>query len=959
MERAVDFLATHPVAGLPLQPGGRKTSITLAAFRRLLDAGKARSMLVIAPLRVARQTWPAEVAKWEQFRDMRVEVLHGPDKDAALKREAEIYLLNPEGVPWLSNKFFGRQLPFDVLCIDELTRFKNSQSQRSKLLRPHTQKTPYKWGLTGSLRPNTHMDLFGQQLMLDHGAALGRFITHFREKYFVKGFNGFSYDLRQGAEAEIAERLAGTWFYMDPKDYSQLPPLVEDIRRITLSSEARKVYDRMQSALVADLAGQQITAVNAGALYSKLAQMANGAVYSEGKASVIHLHDDKLDALDELLEELDGAPLLVAYEFNHDLARIQERFGKRMPGGVVPWLGKGTSKAQETEWIEAWNRNDLPMLCAHPACLHPDTLVLTEARGWVRLITVGAHERVFDGVEFVSHSGCQLSGIRPVIDKFGITMTPDHKVLVGGVWRQAQHVSDRSEDRAAARYTYTGNDPRLGALLPVWVGADNHGTEHAPRKSGGPGVPRLPRAGHAPHEWRAPLSNLARHGGPDDKPGLPGLGTLRRARDYARSALAYLQGVLGRHAGGLCRQPDAGSYSGECGLYEIQLPVGYRRGAASEQAYDALCLVSGSADAPRRVLPHDWCEPGGHSSLSAKAPDRGHRDSGLLEVEVPSRQEIPVFDLVDCGPRHRFAVKNADGEVFIVHNSAGHGLNLQEGNAQHVCYFSVTWDWELYDQFLRRVRRSGNEAQQIWNHILLVEGTIDEDKLEAQREKDAGQARLLQTLNKLILRDFAPNMETTMPNDKLPTAATWGAKPKGWGAAAPVEAEEAAPAPTRAAPKGWGAATPAAPDTTAQREKIAERISAPVEDAEVVEETAPLPEEVKSRFAALADQIKAASINPTGIEEPAEPVKAAPTRGRPRKTAEPVTQAPKAPEPVAEAVAGDVQDSGWQAPKAAAPSSFSRIDAMRMALSAVEDGKVSAAEVVKLAREIHAFVSEE
>jgi len=681
MERAVDFLATHPVAGLPLQPGGRKTSITLAAFRRLLDAGKARSMLVIAPLRVARQTWPAEVAKWEQFRDMRVEVLHGPDKDAALKREAEIYLLNPEGVPWLSNKFFGRQLPFDVLCIDELTRFKNSQSQRSKLLRPHTQKTPYKWGLTGSLRPNTHMDLFGQQLMLDHGAALGRFITHFREKYFVKGFNGFSYDLRQGAEAEIAERLAGTWFYMDPKDYSQLPPLVEDIRRITLSSEARKVYDRMQSALVADLAGQQITAVNAGALYSKLAQMANGAVYSEGKASVIHLHDDKLDALDELLEELDGAPLLVAYEFNHDLARIQERFGKRMPGGVVPWLGKGTSKAQETEWIEAWNRNELPMLCAHPA-------------------------------------------------------------------------------------------------------------------------------------------------------------------------------------------------------------------------------------------------------------------------------------------------------------SAGHGLNLQEGNAQHVCYFSVTWDWELYDQFLRRVRRSGNEAQQIWNHILLVEGTIDEDKLEAQREKDAGQARLLQTLNKLILRDFAPNMETTMPNDKLPTAATWGAKPKGWGAAAPVEAEEAAPAPTRAAPKGWGAAapveaeeaapaptraapkgwgaaTPAAPDTTAQREKIAERISAPVEDAEVVEETAPLPEEVKSRFAALADQIKAASINPTGIEEPAEPVKAAPTRGRPRKTAEPVTQAPKAPEPVAEAVAGDVQDSGWQAPKAAAPSSFSRIDAMRMALSAVEDGKVSAAEVVKLAREIHAFVSEE
>jgi hypothetical protein len=697
---------------------------------------------------------------------------------------------------------------------------------------------------------------------------------------------------------------------------------------------------------------------------------------------VIHLHDDKLDVLDELLEELDGAPLLVAYEFNHDLARIQERFGKRMPGGVVPWLGKGTSKAQETEWIGAWNRNELPLLCAHPACLHPDTLVLTEYRGWVRLITVGAHERVFDGVEFVSHSGCQLSGIRPVITKFGITLTPDHKVFVGGVWREAQHVSDCPEDRAAARYTYTGNDPRLGTLLSVRGGEGYHGAEHAPRKSGGPRVPCLPRSGHAPHDRETALSHMARHGGPDDEPGLPELGILWRPWYYTRSALAKLYRVLGRHARGLLGRPDARARSGERWLQEVQLPVGYQCGAASEQADDALCLVSGSADAPRRVLSCDWREPGGHNTLLAEAPDRGRGNLGLLEVDLPSRQEIPVFDLVDCGLRHRFAVRNADGEVFIVHNSAGHGLNLQEGNAQHVCYFSVTWDWELYDQFLRRVRRSGNEAQQIWNHILLVEGTIDEDKLEAQREKDAGQSRLLQTLNKLILRDFAPNMETTMPNDKLPTAGTWGAKPKGWGAVAPVEAEEAAPvaakvkpkgwgamapveaeeaAPVaaKAKPKGWGAVAPAAPDTTAQREKIAERISAPVEDAEVVEETAPLPDEVKNRFAALANQIKAASSNPTGIEEPAEPVKATPTRGRPRKAAEPIAEAPKVAEaPKAAEVYAEPAEVA-RAYKAIATSALSRIDAMHMALSAVEDGKVSVAEVVKLAREIHAFVSEE
>jgi hypothetical protein len=185
------------------------------------------------------------------------------------------------------------------------------------------------------------------------------------------------------------------------------------------------------------------------------------------------------------------------------------------------------------------------------------------------------------------------------------------------------------------------------------------------------------------------------------------------------------------------------------------------------------------------------------------------------------------------------------------------------------------------------------------------------------------------------------------------------AKPKGWGAVAPVEAEEAVPVADKVKPKGWGAVAPAAPDTTAQREKIAERISAPVEDAEVVEETSPLPDEVKNRFAALANQIKAASSNPTGIEEPAEPVKATPTRGRPRKAAEPVAEAPKIAE-VAEAAEVYTEPAEVaRAYKAIAASALSRIDAMHMALNAVEDGKVSVAEVIKLAREIHAFVSEE
>jgi hypothetical protein len=322
-------------------------------------------MLVIAPLRVARQTWPDEIAKWDQFSHLKFAVLHGPRKDDLLKSaSADVYLMNPEGVPWLCHKYFGKPLPFDILVIDELTKFKNPRSERSKRLRPHLHNGPrYRWGLTGSLAGDgNYEDVFGQQLMLDDGAALGKYITHYRDKYFSPGFDGFSYKLNRGAEQAILAKLAPYWFYMDPKDYTELPKIVDNPVSIIMQPAEMAHYVKMRDKYITSLPGGVVTAANAAGVYSKLAQMANGAVYDDDRA-VHKLHDAKLDALEDLVEELNGEPLLIGYEFQHDLARMKERWPN------LAHFGGGAAPTQEKEWTKLWNAGKLPMLAGHPASM--------------------------------------------------------------------------------------------------------------------------------------------------------------------------------------------------------------------------------------------------------------------------------------------------------------------------------------------------------------------------------------------------------------------------------------------------------------------------------------------------------------------------------------------------------------------------------------------------------------
>lgn len=251
----------------------------LDAFTRLKADGVASRMLVVAPLRVCQTVWRQEGQKWTEFRDLRFSLLHGPKKADRLKDDADVWLINPEGIDWLCQQYFGRQLPFDTVTIDELTKFKNPAAKRSKVLRKRIDKVARKWGLTGTPAPNGYMDLFGQFLILDNGAALGPYITHFRTQYFQVDFNGFDYSLQPGAERRIEERIKPYVLRMAAEDYLELPPIVDDVRELDMPPAAKALYEKLKRDMIAELPGGTVTGANAAAIYSKLKQCANGAVY--------------------------------------------------------------------------------------------------------------------------------------------------------------------------------------------------------------------------------------------------------------------------------------------------------------------------------------------------------------------------------------------------------------------------------------------------------------------------------------------------------------------------------------------------------------------------------------------------------------------------------------------------------------------------------------------------------
>lgn len=372
MRRAVKFLLEHGAAILMLDPGLRKTSITLAAFSFLKKQGVARRMLVIAPLKACHQVWPAEIQKWKDFNHLRYVVLHGPKKEELLKQDADVYIINPEGLEWLilgtrngtRHSFNARRwsaLAFDTLAIDELTKFKHSRGVRFKTLKLVLGTFTRRWGLTGSPAANGLLDLFGQCYVIDLGNSLGPYITHYRFKYFYNPDGmGWKWVLQAGAKEEIYKKIKPLALRMDADDYLQLPIINPVPIYLDLPPDARRIYDQLEDDLVTKIEERIVTAANAATAGGKLWQVCNGGLYVDNdvlsiiggkKRTTLKIHDVKTDWLEDLIDELQGQPLLIAYQYEHDLERLIERF---------PDLAyfKGVAK-HDMEIERAWNNNEL------------------------------------------------------------------------------------------------------------------------------------------------------------------------------------------------------------------------------------------------------------------------------------------------------------------------------------------------------------------------------------------------------------------------------------------------------------------------------------------------------------------------------------------------------------------------------------------------------------------------
>ena len=340
-----------------------KTVITLTAVINLLfDNFESHRVLVIAPLRVARDTWPSEVEKWDHLKDLIISTAVGTEEErlAALKTKADIYIINRENVQWLVEKS-GVPFNYDTVVIDELSSFKNGQAKRFKSLMTVRPKVKRIIGLTGTPASNGLMDLWAEFRLLDMGQRLGRYITHYRNEYFTpdkrNGMVVFSYKPLPGAEERIYEKISDMTISMKATDFIRMPKLISSEYTVRLSEKERKRYDALKDDLVLALPDGEITAANAASLTNKLSQMANGAVYTDD-GSVTHIHDRKLDALEDLIEAANGKPVLVAYWFRHDLERIKERLHSL----YIPF-----SEMDKADSIKRWNNGEIPVGLIHPA----------------------------------------------------------------------------------------------------------------------------------------------------------------------------------------------------------------------------------------------------------------------------------------------------------------------------------------------------------------------------------------------------------------------------------------------------------------------------------------------------------------------------------------------------------------------------------------------------------------
>lgn len=352
---AIDFIETHPQAAVLLGCGLGKTSITLTALNDLMfDRFEVRKPLIIAPIRVCRNSWAAEIAKWDHLNGMTYSLILGTKEQrlAALRQKADLYIINRENVQWLVESS-GMPFDFDMVVIDEMSSFKNHQSKRFKALRNVRPFVKRIIGLTGTPCSNGLMDLWAQFRLLDKGQRLGKRIGQYRDAYFKPDWNGFTYSLLPGADKAIYDKIADISISMKTTDYLQMPELISVSVPVYLDAWEMERYSKMEKDMVLPYMGEDITAANAAVLCGKLVQLASGCIYTDDSEAML-VHDRKLDALEDLIEAQNGRPALVAFWYQHERQRIMERF-------------EGARELKTDQDIADWNAGKIPIALIQPS----------------------------------------------------------------------------------------------------------------------------------------------------------------------------------------------------------------------------------------------------------------------------------------------------------------------------------------------------------------------------------------------------------------------------------------------------------------------------------------------------------------------------------------------------------------------------------------------------------------
>lgn len=385
-KKAAKFLLQRSHAGLFLDPGLGKTSISLAVISALKKAGKLERCLIAAPLRVIYSVWPNEIEKWNDFRHLTYTIVHGPKKDKLLHENTDIHLITHDSLKWLyqaetrsSNRVksqriadvdmkHAKSLPYNFLFLDELAKYKNYGSSRVSILKKVRHLYDRIYGLTGSPAPNGLLNLFGQFLVLDGGKTFSPYITHYQKKFFVKGYDGFSWEPKSEEHVKlIYEHIEPTVIAMKAEDYLDMPQMQHNKILFSLPDDIQKIYDQLEDDLVTEISNKTVSAATSLTASMKIRQIVSGGVYIDDEVEVlkrlpkrvrdwIFVHDMKTDIVESLVEELQGSPLLVAYEFTHDVERLKMRFGKD-----IPVIGGKTRPKEVDKTIDAWNKGKIPL----------------------------------------------------------------------------------------------------------------------------------------------------------------------------------------------------------------------------------------------------------------------------------------------------------------------------------------------------------------------------------------------------------------------------------------------------------------------------------------------------------------------------------------------------------------------------------------------------------------------